>query len=66
MESRKITVLLSDEDFARFDAYCGQQGFKKSSLIARLIRDHLDREQFETQIPLPLAMAERRAGTRMR
>ena len=38
----KISVLLDSEEFDRFDAYCQERGFKKSTLIARLIRDHLD------------------------
>ena len=38
----KISVLLDPEEFQRFDTYCQQQEFKKSTLIARLIRDHLD------------------------
>ncbi len=38
----KITVLLDPEEFGRFEAYCESQGFKKSTLIARLIREYLD------------------------
>lgn len=38
----KISVLLDSQEFDRFDAYCHERGFKKSTLIARLIRDHLD------------------------
>lgn len=45
----KISVLLDVEEAERFDAYCKQKGFKKSSLAARLIRDHLDQEQFQCQ-----------------
>jgi hypothetical protein len=45
----KISVLLTPEESARFDAYCEQRGHKKSTLIARLIREHLDREQFAIQ-----------------
>jgi hypothetical protein len=45
----KISVLLKDEEATRFDAYCREKGFKKGSLIARLIREHLDRESFRTQ-----------------
>jgi hypothetical protein len=29
---------------AAFERYCARLGFKKSTLIARLIREHLDRE----------------------
>lgn len=45
----RIHVLLSDEDAARFEAYCRTKGFKKSTLVARLIREHLDREHFAEQ-----------------
>lgn len=45
----KITVLLLDDEYRRFDAYCKAKGFKKSTLIARLIREHLVREGHETQ-----------------
>lgn len=48
----KITVLLADAEFARFDAYCDERGFKKSTLISRLIREHLDAEQYGTQAQL--------------
>ena len=37
----KITVLLDPEEFGRFEAYCESQGFKKSTLIAKLIRELL-------------------------
>lgn len=49
----KISVLLDSEEFDRFDAYCRESGFKKSTLIARLIRDHLDESAFDGQ-PRPL------------
>lgn len=45
----KISVLLEPSEASRFDAYCRTRGFKKSTLIARLIRDHLDHERFEGQ-----------------
>ena len=45
----KVTVLLPREDFERFGRYCTAKGFKKSTLIVRLIREHLDREGFDTQ-----------------
>jgi hypothetical protein len=45
----RIQVLISREDAARFEAYCRDRGFKKSTLIARLIRDHLDREHYRLQ-----------------
>jgi hypothetical protein len=48
----KISVLLELGDAERFNAYCKKKGFKKSSLIARLIRDHLDQEGFAVQVSL--------------
>ena len=42
----KISVLLDDEEFARFDTYCRERGYKKSTLIARLIRQFLDLEGY--------------------
>ena len=46
----KISVLLDSEEFDRFDAYCQERGFKKSTLIARLIRDHLDESAPDVQV----------------
>lgn len=40
--TKKVTVLLPDDQFERFDAYCEERGYKKSTLIARLLRDLLD------------------------
>lgn len=48
-EHAKVSVLLEPAEAERFDAYCRARGFKKSTLIARLVRDYLDREGFETQ-----------------
>ena len=45
----KITVLLSDNEFDRFDTYCRERGYKKSTLIARLIRQYLDLEGYGGQ-----------------
>lgn len=50
----KITVLLADSEFDRFDAYCEAHGFKKSTLICRLIREYLEAENFQMQKALPL------------
>lgn len=50
----KISVLLTDAEDERFDAYCREKGFKKSTLAARLIREHLDREGFAAQRSLSL------------
>lgn len=45
----KISVLLTDADARQFEAYCEERGHKKSTLIARLIREHLTREGFPRQ-----------------
>lgn len=47
-------MLLNDAERDRLERYCLQHGYKKSTLIARLIRDHLDAEQFRVQGELPL------------
>jgi hypothetical protein len=43
----KISVLLASPEARRFGTYCKQKGYKKSSLIARLVREHLDEEHFK-------------------
>ena len=45
----KLSVLLDRKEAERFDAYCKEKGFKKSSLVARLIREHLAREGYRAQ-----------------
>ena len=47
--TKKVSVLLEESDYDRFESYCKQQGFKKSTLTARLIRDHLEREAVARQ-----------------
>lgn len=42
-------MLLPPPEAERFDAYCEARGYKKSTLIARLIRDHLDAEGFSNR-----------------
>jgi hypothetical protein len=54
-KTRKVTVLLDAGEYERFEGYCIDQGHKKSTLAARLIREHLDRQAFSFQRPLPLA-----------
>ena len=50
----QITVLLDQGHYVRFKAYCDERGFKKSTLVAHLIRDHLDNEGYRLQRSLPL------------
>ncbi len=45
----KISVLVPDEEARRFEAFCIERGYKKSTLIVRLIKEHLDREQYPFQ-----------------
>ena len=49
----KISVLLDLDEFEQFDAYCKKQGFKKSTLIARLIQNHIDENVVDVQRKLP-------------
>ena len=49
METMRINVLLPKTEGVRFEAYCRQRGHKKSTLIARLIREYLDAERFQLQ-----------------
>jgi hypothetical protein len=62
--SEKISVLLSPEEFDRFDAFCRDRGFKKSTLIARLIRQYLDLEGYNTPAREQPAPRSLRGGTR--
>ena len=42
-------MLLDEAENVRFKAYCDKRGFKKSTLVARLIRDHLNNEGYRLQ-----------------
>jgi hypothetical protein len=59
---QKISVLLTDAEEERFDAYCREKGFKKSTLAARLIREHLDREGYAVQRALSFGGAKTHLG----
>jgi metal-responsive CopG/Arc/MetJ family transcriptional regulator len=56
----RVQVLLPPDEAVRFDDYCRDRGFKKSTLIARLIRDYLEHERFKLQHELFEASAEGR------
>lgn len=43
----RVQVLLRQGEAERFERFCLQKGHKKSTLIARLIREHLDQEGFD-------------------
>ena len=45
----RVQVLMSKAEADRFDTYCRKKGYKKSPLIARLVREHLDKETFDPQ-----------------
>ena len=47
-------MLLNEKEHVRFKAYCDERGFKKSTLVARLIRDHLNGEGYQVQRSLLL------------
>ena len=42
-------MLLDPDEAARFEAYCEEWGFKKSTLIARLVREHLDSQMRQSK-----------------
>lgn len=48
----RITVVMTDEDGVVFDTYCKKNGFKKSTLINRLIREHMVNSGFHLQTEL--------------
>lgn len=58
-EVSRVQVLLRPGEADRFERFCVQRGHKKSTLIARLIREHLDREDFESR---PVALERRALG----
>ncbi len=45
----RIQVLMPKAEAERFEAYCREKGYKKSPLIARLVREYLDSEGFKAQ-----------------
>ncbi|MBX3483087.1 hypothetical protein [Phenylobacterium sp.] len=55
----RVQVLLRPGEAERFERFCHERGHKKSTLIARLIREHLDREDFETR---PIVLPRRAVG----
>lgn len=53
LRQSKVSVLLTEEELDRLERYCLELGYKKSTLIARLIRDHLNAEQLRVQTERP-------------
>lgn len=48
-------VVNSYAEFDRLESFCDERGHKKSTLIARLIREHLDAERHQMQQALGFA-----------
>jgi hypothetical protein len=46
---RRVQVLLTQDEADRFESYCHERGHKKSTLLARLLREFLDREGYPDQ-----------------
>jgi hypothetical protein len=44
---KRVTVLMEPALASRFERFCRERGFKKSTLAARLVREHLDSEEFD-------------------
>lgn len=42
----RVQVLMPPDEAGRFEAFCQERGHKKSTLIARLVREHLEREGY--------------------
>jgi len=38
---RKISVLLSEQEFQQLDKFCELNGYKKSTLVVRLLREFI-------------------------
>lgn len=51
---KSVNVILDVSEYRRFQKFCFDRGYKKSTLVARLIRDYLDNEKFMMQSELPL------------
>jgi hypothetical protein len=45
----RVTVILDDAEAETFEAYCEAKGYKKSTLICRLIREHIENSDFRYQ-----------------
>ena len=54
----RVQVLMRPDEAGRFERYCDVRGHKKSTLIARLIREHLEREGFGGAPARPAARAQ--------
>jgi hypothetical protein len=50
MSAVRVQVLMQPEEALRFEHYCARRGHKKSTLIARLIREHLEQEDQQAAV----------------
>ena len=46
----RVQVLMQPEDAGRFERFCADRGHKKSTLIVRLIREHLESEGYPARL----------------
>ncbi|EET1501984.1 hypothetical protein ACSYOV_004660 [Escherichia coli] len=44
LKNRKITVLIDQGNFERFEHFCNMHGCKKSTLVFKLICDFIEKE----------------------
>jgi hypothetical protein len=49
LSQERVSVLFAPAEYERFEAYCLEHGFKKSTLIVRLVREHLDAQGYGFQ-----------------
>ena len=45
----RVQVLMPRPEADRFNTYCRDKGYKKSPLIARLVREYLNKENYNPQ-----------------
>ncbi len=47
---KKITVLMGEAEFEKFDLFCQKRGFKKSTLLVWLLREFLKKEAGQVEL----------------
>ena len=62
-ERARVNVLLSADEAERFSVYCSKNGFKKSTLIARLVREFMEREDRTHAPKRPTKSSRKRAAS---
>ena len=48
----RVSVVLNDFEGEVFSEYCRVKGYKKSTLIKRLIREHIDSSDYNHQVEM--------------